>query len=225
MGDIILWHGSPFIVEKPVYGAGKKYNDYGQGFYCSRHLELAKEWACAERNGGFANRYILNLEEMELVDLQDQEFTTLHWLAVLAANRKFQPETAVAKEGLVYLQKNFLPDLERFDVVRGYRADDSYFSFARAFIGNTISLNQLSRAMRLGELGEQIVLRSPHAFEKIRFDGYVPVDGNIYYVKRKKRDEAARAAYRNLALSADLEGIFIRDILRDKIKPGDSRLN
>lgn len=31
-------------------------------------------------------------------------------------------------------------------MIRGYRADDSYFSFATAFLNNTISLAQLEKA-------------------------------------------------------------------------------
>ncbi|MBR2627880.1 MAG: DUF3990 domain-containing protein, partial [Peptococcaceae bacterium] len=38
----------------------------------------------------------------------------------------------------------------------GYRADDSYFSFANAFLNNTLSLRQLEKAMMLGKHGEQV---------------------------------------------------------------------
>lgn len=221
MDSLILWHGSVKIIEKPLYGAGKNYNDYGPGFYCTEHEELAKEWACIEKKGGYANRYVINTSGLKILNLQDPSFTILHWLAVLSANRKFQPETAVAAQGLAYLQEYFQPDLNDYDLIRGYRADDSYFSFARAFVGNAISLEQLSRAMFLGKLGEQIVLHSREAFERIRFDGYEPADGSIYYLKRKQRDDAARAQYRQLAMQMDLEGIFMRDILREKLRPED----
>lgn len=221
MGALILWHGSVRIIETPLHGAGKSYNDYGKGFYCTEHEELAKEWACAEKKGGYANRYVMDLSGLKVLNLQDPQFSILHWLAVLSANRKFQPETALAAQGLAYLKEHFLPDLDKYDLIRGYRADDSYFSFARAFVGNAISLNQLSRAMYLGELGEQIVLRSKTSFERIHFDGYEPADGSIYYIKRKQRDEAARTQYRQLAMQMDLDGIFMRDILRDNLRPKD----
>ena len=221
MSTLTLWHGSVRIIERPVYGAGKTYNDYGKGFYCTEHEELAKEWACAEKNGGYANRYKVDAAGLKTLDLQDPPFTILHWLAVLSANRRFQPETALAAQGLAYLREYFLPNLDQYDLIRGYRADDSYFSFARAFVGNAISLDQLSKALYLGELGEQIVLRSKPAFERIRFDGYEPADGSIYYLKRKLRDEAVRSQYRQLAMQMDLDGIFMRDILRDRLRPED----
>ena len=41
MSKLILYHGSPDIIQVPVFGKGKSYNDYGNGFYCTEHLELA----------------------------------------------------------------------------------------------------------------------------------------------------------------------------------------
>lgn len=55
MDKIIIYHGSSEIVKQPVYGKGKPYNDYGIGFYCTEHLELAKEWACTKNIDGFVN--------------------------------------------------------------------------------------------------------------------------------------------------------------------------
>ena len=178
-----------------------------------------------ELPGGYANRYQIDVSGLKILNLQEPPYTVLHWLAVLSANRKFQPETALSQQGLVYLQTYFLPDLDQYDLIRGYRADDSYFSFARAFAGNAISYRQLSEAMYLGELGEQIVLHSEAAFERILFEGFEPADGSIYYPKRKQRDESARLKYRQLAMQTDLDGIYMRDILRDKIMPGDKRLD
>lgn len=40
-----LWHGSQKIIETPQLGLGKIHNDYGQGFYCTESLDLAREWA------------------------------------------------------------------------------------------------------------------------------------------------------------------------------------
>ena len=57
MADVIvISHGSPKVIEQPVFGEGKLYNDYGRGFYCTEHAELAKEWACSADTDGYANR-------------------------------------------------------------------------------------------------------------------------------------------------------------------------
>lgn len=43
--SIELWHGSSHVIKHPEYGLVKPNNDYGRGFYCTRSVELAKEWA------------------------------------------------------------------------------------------------------------------------------------------------------------------------------------
>lgn len=224
MSKLILYHGSPHIVEKPVFGKGKSYNDYGRGFYCTEHIELAKEWACTEDTDGYANQYEIETDGLSILNLSSDDYTILNWLAMLMLHRKGRLSTPIAKRGRAYLIENFLPDFQSYDAVVGYRADDSYFSFARAFVSNTISLKQLSNAMRLGRLGEQFMLKSPKAFDAIKFRSYTVADNTIYYAKRKARDEEARAAYMKELESEDLDGIFMRDIMREEIKQDDPRL-
>ncbi len=143
---IPIWHGSSHIVEKPQFGFGRSYNDYGRGFYCTESLELAKEWACTEENHGYANKYSIHLEELKILNLSDPKYSILNWLALLVVNRQFHPNTPVAKQGIFYLKANFLPDISIYDIVIGYRADDSYFSFAHAFVNNALSVEQLANA-------------------------------------------------------------------------------
>lgn len=224
MSRLVLYHGSPDIIEKPAFGKGKTYNDYGRGFYCTEHIELAKEWACTEGADGYANKYELDTAELSVLNLSSDNYTLLNWLAILMLHRKGRLSTPVARQGLEYLIQNFLPDFQSYDAIIGYRADDSYFSFARAFVANTISLKQLGSAMRLGKLGEQFVLKSPKAFEAIRFIDYTVADNTVYYAKRKARDDEARATYMKELEQDDINGIFMRDIIREEIKADDSRL-
>ena len=143
---------------------------------------------------------------------------------MLMQHRKGRLSTPVAKRGREYLLQNFLPDYQSYDVIIGYRADDSYFSFARAFVTNEISLKQLSNAMRLGKLGEQFVLKSSKAFDAIRFVDYTIADNTVYYAKRKARDDEARTAYLKELEHEDIDGIFMRDIIREEMKQDDPRL-
>lgn len=41
-----LWHGSEVVVERPSLDKCRQFNDYGRGFYCTPHEEMAMEWAC-----------------------------------------------------------------------------------------------------------------------------------------------------------------------------------
>lgn len=134
MSKMILYHGSNEKIEKPIFGKGKVYNDYGQGFYCTEHIELAKEWACNEGVDGFANKYELDLTDLEILNLSEERCTILHWLALLMENRLFRVTAPVMRRGVQWLKEHFLIDIGEYDLIIGYRADDSYFSFARAFI-------------------------------------------------------------------------------------------
>lgn len=224
MNKVTLFHGSEVIIQKPEFGKGKTYNDYGVGFYCTEHIELAKEWACTESADGYVNQYSIDMDALKVLNLSSDEYNILHWLALLMNNRKFRISTPVMKRGSEWLIENFLPDISEYDIIIGYRADDSYFSFARAFINNEISLDQLSYAMRLGKFGEQIVLKSKRAFDTIQFESYIAVDHTEYYVKRKTRDNEARNSYREELERDDIDGLYMRDIIKEEVKADDPRL-
>lgn len=224
--DFVIYHGSQQIVEVPKFGIGKTYNDYGQGFYCTENIELAKEWACPVKNDGYANKYILHLDGMNVMHLTKGEFNILNWLAILLSNRKFDITSPVGNSAREFILSRFMPDTTNVDVMIGYRADDSYFSFAEDFVNNTISLRDLNRAMQLGTLGEQIVLLSERAFKQIEFVNYEIADYREYYFKRAERDQNARASYANQKknLQQLMNDIFILDIIREDMKHDDPRL-
>ena len=222
---MIIYHGSEKIIEKPVYGKGNLRNDYGRGFYCTESEELAKEWACSNNKNGFANKYEFDTEGLNILYLNSEKYNILHWLAILTKNRTYWENSTISEVAKKYLAENFMIDTTEYDVIIGYRADDSYFSFARDFVSGTISYRQLSEAMELGNLGEQIVLISEKAFENIRFISNSPADVQIYYKKKKDRDQKARKKYRETKGMESLKDeLFIIDIMREGMKQNDSRL-
>ena len=221
---MVLWHGSQKIVKVPQFGLGKVHNDYGLGFYCTESIDLAKEWACSGDADGFANRYELDMADLKVLDLLSPHYSVLHWIALLIEHRSFRKDTVIAVGACEYLHNHFLPDTDACDVIRGWRADDSYFSYARAFVNNTITVEQLGRAMKLGNLGEQVVLKSECAFKNIRFDGFERAPLAQYGPLAKERDEAARAQYRELLAENPFEGIRIVDIVREGMTADELRL-
>ena len=224
---MILYHGSPEIVEVPVYGKGSETNDYGRGFYCTESSELAKEWACPTVKDGFANKYEFDISDLKVLYLNKEGYNILNWIAILLKYRVFPKRSPIARQASKYLLEEFLPDISDYDVIWGYRADDSYFSYAKDFLNNTISVNQLAQAMKLGELGEQVVLMTPKAFEKIQFIEYEIADGSIYNQKRMAREDRARKAYLSEHVSdfeIGAEDLFVRDIISQKVKNDDPRL-
>ena len=221
-----IYHGSPLIIEVPEFGKGNSMNDYGLGFYCTEDIELAKEWACKMPKDGFANKYSFDKTELDILNLTSGDWHILNWLAILLENRSFEIGNPVAKDAKEYILQTFLPDYKNRDIIIGYRADDSYFSYAKAFLNGGIPLNALAEAMKLGKLGEQICIRSKAAFGRLRYIDATLADGQEYYIKRTARDTKAREAYLKLLdLSArDKDSIYILDILRQEWQNDDERL-
>ena len=222
---LTIYHGSGMIVEKPTLGKGNPNNDYGLGFYCTREIELAKEWACGENNSGFANQYELNISNLSVMALTGEAYHILNWLALLVDNRRFRLSNDIAIEGKQYLTSIFLPDIGHYDLIIGYRADDSYFSFANAFLNNALSLEQLSAAMRLGKLGEQTVLKSQKAFEQLRYVCSEPAHREVYYPLRSMRDREVRQAYQvQRDTQRTLNAVYLLDVMRGGWKDDDARI-
>lgn len=222
---IKICHGSENIIEKPDFAKGKTTNDYGRGFYCTESVELAKEWACSRANDGYANIYELDTSGLNILRLNSPPYHVLNWLAVLADNRTYWERSAISEEAKNYLREHFLVDISPYDIIIGYRADDSYFTFAKNFVANGISLRQLQEAMRLGKLGEQIVLKSRQAFTQLHFLGYEPASSEIYFAKKTARDKNAKAEYRErVRRMPNKNDLLMIDIMREGMENGDPRL-
>ena len=220
-----LYHGSSNIIEKPIFGYGKPYNDYGIGFYCTDSLEMAKEWGVGKGQNGYANCYEIECDGLRILDLNASEYNILHWLTVLLQNREFDIPSGLALEAKEYLTANFAIDYGNYDVIVGYRADDSYFSFAQDFINGTISYRQLNNAMHLGKLGQQFVLKSERAFDLVRFVGSEVVESGEWVAKKMRRDITARREYFSVERNRrQRDDLYITQIMDEEMRPDDPRL-
>ena len=170
----IIYHGSEFIIEKPEYLKGNMHNDYGLGFYCCSNKELAKEWAAKRSGHGFINCYTIRDDRLKVLDLTKPPYdNVLYWVALLMHNRELSSDLKnnYPRE-LKYLEEKYLIDVKSFDIVIGYRADDSYFRFPEAFIRSEITLESLNKIFLAGHLGKQYVVISKRAFDLLHFADY-----------------------------------------------------
>ena len=210
----IIYHGSDSIVEKPQFGLGNKFNDYGLGFYCCSNKELAKEWASKRKGVGFVNRYKIRDDRLKILDLTKPPYNNvLYWVALLVHNRKL-PEALKDKHPveLEYLEKRYLIDISKYDVVIGYRADDSYFQFPESFIKGDITLESLEKIFLSGDLGKQYVLVSQRAFSNLHFLDFeetYEVSREQYYLRKAKADNIYADLVKN---DRYVKGIRLRDL-------------
>lgn len=190
----ILYHGSEIIIKKPVFLKGNIHNDYGLGFYCCSNEALAKEWAARKNGFGFVNRYHIRDDRLKILNLTKPPYdNVLYWVALLMNNRELSIDLKdnYPRE-LKYLFDKYLIDISKYDIVIGYRADDSYFHFPAAFVRSEITIESLNAIFKAGDLGKQYVLVSKKAFDSIKFLDYKAVSMTAkedYYKRKNKADK------------------------------------
>lgn len=222
---MIIFHGSEFVIERPQFGFGKRTNDYGLGFYCTEDKALAAEWSVSPSHDGFVNAYELDVTNLKILNLSEGSFTVLHWLAILLENRIFDVEGDIAAAAKEYLMEHFMPAYGDADVIIGYRANDSYFSFARTFLSGALSYANLAKAIRLGNLGLQIVLKSEKAFRALSFVSATPTSKKDFLSSKEERDADAREEFRRLkAQPFNPSGLYMLNILQERLGSDDARL-
>ncbi len=215
MKKLVLYHGSERLIKKPVFGYGNKHNDYGLCFYCSIDKQLGKEWACRENSSGYINSFIIDVNDnLKILDLTNKkEYSVLNWIAILLKYRVVSSQfKARYKEMFEFLDQYYI-DVEQFDLIIGYRADDSYFAFPLAFIENKLSLERLNEIYMLGDLGVQYAIKSKYAFDSLRYLDSELV-GMEYNIKYKTRIYEAKRKYDEiLNICSKEKGTFIRDLV------------
>lgn len=221
-----LLHGTDHIIEAPDITIGNPHNDYGMGFYCTKVDEMAREWACKKNSNGFVNVYDFDDTDLKVLNLLDGNHTILNWIALLLQFRTFKLDSEIAMDARDYLIQHYAINLSGYDVVIGYRADDSYFQYAESFVSNALPLRSLNTALRLGKLGEQTVVISQKGFERLKFLEAYPVDKSVYYPKFVDRDSTARDTYRREIKRSKSyrDDIFVMDILREEMANDDPRI-
>lgn len=96
MKDVIVYHGGTEIVEHPDCRCGRRYLDFGQGFYVTDIRKQAEDWAmlmaARRKETPVLNRYRLNRDAImaeahcKLFKAYDED-----WLEFIVASRRGQP--------------------------------------------------------------------------------------------------------------------------------------
>lgn len=199
MGKIILYHGSPNKVVVPQFGFGEDKHDYGKGFYLTDNIELAKEWAVCrpDEMNGWVHKYELETDDLKILDFQKHNI--LSWLAELMKHR----DASDSKRYKVLSQKfiaEYGIDTREYDVIKGWRANASYFYIAKEFVRDNIDIEILEELLSLGGLGIQYCIKSELAYSKLTEveDGLISVDYSEFNEKYNERDIIARKRMREL---------------------------
>lgn len=199
VGKLILYHGTSDKIVQPAYGLGNERHDYGKGFYLTESSDLAKEWAVCRPNetNGWLHKFELETDGLNILDFGQEN--VLAWLAELMKHRdaadsrryRMLAERFIARYGV---------DTSDYDVIKGWRANASYFYIAKEFVRDNIDMDILEELLSLGGLGIQYCIKSELAYSRLHEipDGLVAVDYAEFNEKYNKRDIAARIKMREL---------------------------
>ena len=190
---MIIYHGSKTMIVNPIKGGSDPNNDYGPSFYLTLDLDSAKSWACKNNTIGVVNKYVVDnkkYEGLKVLDLTNKtKFSILNWLAILMHFRKLDSSFIKKNQLAIEWLKKFFINVNEYDVVIGYRADDSYFRFPSSFISNELAFDDLEEIFMLGDLGVQYAFMSQRAIDLLKFEKIIPCDesflGHYYSIVTK----------------------------------------
>ena len=200
MKKLTLFHGTPDEIVVPTYGRGKEKHDYGQGFYLTENVELAKEWAVCRPNeaNGFVHQYELNIDNLKILDFQEKG--VLAWLTELMKHRDAADSKRYRMLAKKFIEKYGVKNTDEYDVIKGWRANASYFYIAKEFVRDNIDMDILEELLSLGGLGIQYCVKSELAYSRLHEveSGLQTVQYAEFNEKYNQRDAAARQKMRKL---------------------------
>lgn len=199
MGKLILFHGTSNKDITPMFGYGDVKHDYGKGFYLTEDPELAKEWAVCRPNesNGWVHQYELDTKGLRILDFQT--IHVLSWLAELMKHRDAADSKRYRMLAGTFIEK-YGVDTSEYDVIKGWRANASYFYIAKEFVKDNVDIDLLEELLSLGGLGIQYCIKSEFAYSKLREveNGLLAVDYDEFNTKYNLRDLAARKNMKEL---------------------------
>lgn len=199
MREMILYHGTADRVIHPTYGLGDEKHDYGKGFYLTESIDLAKEWAVCRpsESNGWVHQFVIDTDGLHILDFE--KYDVLTWLAELMKHR----DAADSKRYCMLAQKfiaKYGLDTSAYDIIRGWRANASYFYIAKEFVRDNIDLDILPELLSLGGLGIQYCIKSELAFSRLKEieEAVIAVDYAEFNERYNQRDITARQKMREL---------------------------
>lgn len=157
--QMILYHGSNMIVERPRLIRQNRYLDFGYGFYTTTNRDQAVNFAqkVTERRGSgeaTLNCYSLDddvaFEECRLLRFDGPDEA---WLDFVAANR----------QGIY--------QGEQYDLIYGAVANDNVYRTITLYMTGVLNKEQALSALRIRDLFNQLVFATERSLQYLHYEG------------------------------------------------------
>lgn len=216
---MIFYHGSKEIINVPTVKGSNPENDYGSSFYLTKDIEAAKSWACRNNKVGVINKFMVKettYKRLKILDLTDKtKYSVLNWLAILLKFRKVSTEFKKNNKIIFEWIDKYYIDVNDFDIVIGYRADDAYFRFPISFINGEISLEDLEEVYELGDLGIQYAFMSKRAIKSLEFLESIKCESTYIGTYFNVAVKGSNSFNEILSKPKDLNKKYILDLMRE----------
>lgn len=146
--NIMLFHGSAMVVQRPQVLISGFYKDFGYGFYCTNIEKQAKRWALSKRPNHFVNVYSYN-QDNDLTILRFKEMTD-DWLDFVVNCRRGESHN--------------------FDIVEGPMADDTIWDYIEDYIDGLITREAFWVLVKFKYPTHQIVFCNDKALESLKYE-------------------------------------------------------
>lgn len=215
-----IYHGSKVVIKEPNVKGSNELNDYGPSFYLTKDLEAAKSWACKNDSIGIVNEYEIrdqSFDSLKILDLTNKtKFSVLNWMAILMHFRQLDTSFIKNNELTLNWLKKYYIDVNEYDVIIGFRADDSYFRFPLRFISNDLAFEDLEDVFLSGELGVQYAFMSQRAIKMLKFQNAIECDSNYLGHYYSIVSKASKEFDELLNRPRDPNKKYILDLMREE---------
>ena len=144
---MILYHGSPVIVEVPEIRISRFHKDFYYGFYTTAFYKQVVRWAVRFSGNGYVNQYEYtpnsNLRQLVFPEMSEE------WLDFIVSCRHGESH--------------------EYDIVEGPMANDTIYNYVQDFIDGNISRKAFWELARFKYPTHQISFHTARALETLRF--------------------------------------------------------
>lgn len=155
------------------------------------------------------HKYTLDIEGLKILDFEQK--SVLAWLAELMKHRAAADSKRYRVLSEKFIKKYGI-DTDEYDVIKGWRANASYFYIAKEFVRDNIDVDILEKLLFLGGLGIQYCIKSEKAYSRLKeeTDSLLVINYDEFNEKYNKRDVEARKNMRELVDSDEnrVEKVF-----------------
>ncbi len=140
---------------------------------------------------------MLDTSELNILDFQ--KYDILSWLAELMKHRDADTGRRYKVLAPKFIEKYQIAS-EGYDVIKGWRANASYFYIAKCFVRDEVDLEILPDLLKLGDLGIQYCLKTERAFQCLEEDysALREIEYSKVNPQYTQRDKTAREAMYDL---------------------------